>query len=52
MSASKNLWMDEVERVVEQYSLDAMTREEAMQMLMWLGFFPSEAADMLDGAIA
>lgn len=52
MGAAKDLWMDEVERVGEDYCAEKLTRDEAMAKLSRLGFDPWEASDMLALAIA
>lgn len=50
MGAAKDMWMNEVERVGEEYSLDRITRDEAVSALKRLGFDRDEAETMLDEA--
>ena len=52
MGRAKEIWMDEVERVGEDFAREKLTREEAMRELARLGLDPHEAKDMLDEAIA
>lgn len=52
MSATKDMWMDEVERVGTDFAFEKIDREAALNRLSRLGFDPQEAADMLDAAIA
>ena len=52
MGWAKDRWMDEVERVGDNYAAEKLTREEAMKELRHLGFDPQEASDMLAEAVA
>lgn len=52
MSASKDMWMDAVERVGEDFACDRITREEALNKLSRLGFDNGEAEVMLDEAVS
>lgn len=52
MSATKDMWMDDVERVGEDFAAERLTRDQAMSRLSQLGFDPQEASDMLDEAVA
>lgn len=52
MSVTKDMWMDEVARVTDRFSLGLLDREEAKTKLCRLGFDPQEIQDMLDEAIA
>lgn len=52
MSASKDMWMDEVERVGEDFAFERITRDQAMNRLSRLGFDADEAGTMLDEAVA
>lgn len=48
MGAAKDMWMDEVERVGEQFGSGAIDRTEALTRLIRLGFDRHEAETMLD----
>jgi hypothetical protein len=52
MSACKDLWMDEVENILNEFSAETLSRDEASAALIRKGFEPYEAADMLDAAVA
>lgn len=52
MSATKEMWIDEVASVCERFSLGLLGHEEASYKLRRLGFDPQEIQDMLDEAIA
>lgn len=52
MGACSDMWLDEVERIGEEYALDKLTREEAMKALRRKGLDPHEAQDLLDEAVA
>ena len=52
MGACSDLWLDEVEKIGEDYAFDRITRDEAMKRLCGKGFDADEAATMLDEAIA
>lgn len=52
MGAAKELWMDEVEQVGDDYAFDKITRDEAAEKLKRLGFDWDEIEDMLDAALA
>lgn len=48
MSRSKDMWMDAVERVGEDFDSGHLNRERAVKSLTRLGFDPDEAATMID----
>ena len=48
MGATKDMWMDEQERIVERFAVYELTRDEAVLLLTGLGFDKHEAEDMLD----
>lgn len=52
MSATKDMWMDEVERTREDFASERLSREEASTKLRRMGFDHQEVQDMLDEAIA
>ena len=52
MGHSKDMWLDEQERICERFAGGNLTQQEAHQMLMRLGFDPHEASDMLDEAVS
>ncbi len=52
MGAAKDLWMDEVEQVCDDYRTEKMTRDDAMKKMQRLGFDATEASDMLAEVIA
>lgn len=52
MGAAKELWMDEVGRVGDDFAAEKLTHDEAMKKLQRLGFDHSEASDMLAEAVA
>lgn len=52
MGAAKDLWMDEVEQVGEDYRTEKLTHDDAMKKMQRLGFDASEASDMLAEGIA
>jgi hypothetical protein len=52
MGAAKDMWMDEVEQIGEQFCNGDLTRDEAMRELERKGFGTQEARDMLDAVIA
>lgn len=52
MSATKDLWLEEVEQICEQFANGDWTREEAFRELQRKGFDAQEARDMLDEAVA
>lgn len=52
MGACKDLWMDEVERIGDDFAADKISHEEAMESLIRKGFEPYEAATMLDEVIS
>lgn len=47
MGAAKDMWIDEVERVGEDYAAERLTHEEAVKKLTRLGLDAGEASDML-----
>lgn len=52
MGASKDMWMEEIERVCEEFSFDKLTRDEALGNLRRLGLDADEANNLLNGATA
>jgi hypothetical protein len=48
MGATKDMWMDEVERIQEDYASQRLTRAEAGRMLIRMGFDSEEADDLLN----
>lgn len=52
MSMTKDMWMDEVERVGDEFAAERLTPEEAVNKLTRLGFDPGEAETMLDEAVS
>lgn len=52
MSATKDMWMDEVERVGEEFSAGKIERDAAVARLRRAGFDPEEIDDMLAAAVA
>lgn len=52
MSASKDMWMDAVEKVSEDFAAQELTRDQAVNRLSRLGFDRQEAETMLDEAVA
>lgn len=52
MGACKDMWMDEVEQIGEDFAAEKLTREEAMAALKRKGFDAHEASDMLDAVTA
>lgn len=52
MGAVKQMWMDEQERVFDQYRVGELTYPEAIQALIRLGFDPHEAANLLEMSLA
>lgn len=52
MSAVKEMWMDGIDRVCDEFCADEITREEAIKALCRFGIDPHEAQEMLDHAIA
>ncbi len=51
MGACADLWQSEVDRIVDQYAMEELSREEASTALIRKGFEPYEAATLLDEAI-
>lgn len=47
MGRSKDQWMTDVEAIEDDYLADNITRDEAIDELMRLGFDRGEADDML-----
>lgn len=52
MGRAKELWMDEVERVGDEFAAGKIEREEAETRLRQCGFDPGEISDMLGAAVA
>jgi len=52
MGAAKDMWMNEVERVGEDFAAGVIDRDDAMATLKRLGFSATESSDMLDEASA
>jgi hypothetical protein len=52
MGAVKEMWQDEVDRILDQYCFDHLTLEEAINELRLLGFDKYEARDLLANAAA
>lgn len=52
MSMTKDMWMDEIETVCEDFRVERFDRAEAMDRLKRLGLDTDEAANLLNGAIA
>ena len=48
MSLTKDIWMDEVERIQEDFAAERLTRIEAGRKLIHMGFDSEEADDLLD----
>ena len=52
MGAAKEMWMNEVEQIGEDYAAGKTDRDEAMKLLWRKGFDAQEASDMLAEAVA
>lgn len=52
MSYSKDMWIEAVERVGDDFVAERLTRDEALAKLVRLGIDLSEALDMLDEAVS
>lgn len=52
MGAAKDMWMDEIETVCDDFRVERLDRAEAMDRLRRLGLDADEAANLLNGAIA
>ena len=52
MGAVKDMWQSEIDHIGEEYCLDHLTLEEAINELSKLGFNRSEAEDYLANCIA
>lgn len=50
MGRVKEFWMDEKERIADEYVAGTLSRQDAMYQLMRLGLDPHEAADCIDMA--
>ena len=52
MGACSDMWLDEVEKIGEDFAFDKLTRDEAMKALQRKGFDADEARAILDEAVA
>lgn len=52
MGASKDMWMDAIERIGEDFAFDRIDRDTAIARLQRLGIDTHEAETMLDEAVA
>ena len=50
MGAVKDLWMDEIEKIGEDFASERLTRDEAVYALKRKGFDSHEIDDILDRA--
>lgn len=51
MSAAKEIWLDDIDEIVNEFVAECVGRDEAVAALVRKGLHPFEAAEMLDRAV-
>lgn len=52
MSRTKDMWMDEIERIEDDFAANKLSRDEAIYAMKRLGLDVLEASNLLDSVIS
>ena len=52
MSGTKDMWLDEQERICDEYASGGMDMAEAHKALIRMGFDTQEATDLLENSVS
>lgn len=52
MGAAKDMWIDQIEQISEDFAFDRIDRDTAVARLQRMGINTNEAETMLDEAVA